>query len=183
MRRVCLLLAFALATAAPARAQEIDDFVKGWLEIIHRVAGKPWGAFLGERVFAPLGMTATRVTSLADIVPNRASGYAWRDGRLQNEDDWPALRPSGAFLSTALDLAKWEAALTEDRILKASSTREMWTPVRLNDGRTFPYGFGWQLDDWPADSKVPTGVPMIRHGGSINGFRAGYSRWPSHRSR
>ena len=38
-------------------------------EIIHRVSGKPWGDFLTERVFAPLGMTATRVTSVADIVP------------------------------------------------------------------------------------------------------------------
>jgi D-alanyl-D-alanine carboxypeptidase len=150
-------------------------------EVIRRVSGKAWGDFLRERVFAPLGMTATRVTSLTDIVPDRARGYAWREGRLQNEDDWPAVRPSGAFLSSALDLAKWEMALLGDRILKEPARREMWAPVRLNDGRTFPYGFGWQLDDWPADSKVPTGVPMIRHGGSMNGFRAGYSRWPRQR--
>ena len=150
-------------------------------EVITRVSGKPWPDFLSERVFTPLEMTATRVTSLAEIIPNRASGYAWRTGKLQNEDDWPAVRPSGAFLSTARDLAKWEMALAGDQILKDSTKREMWTRVKLNDGQTFPYGFGWQLDDWPADSKVPTGVPMIRHGGSMNGFRAGYSRWPSHR--
>jgi D-alanyl-D-alanine carboxypeptidase len=148
-------------------------------EIIHRVSGKAWGDFLGERVFTPLGMTATRVTTLAEIVPKRARGYAWKAGKLQNEDDWPAIRPSGAFLSTVLDLAKWEAALLGDRILKGPSKTEMWTRVTLNDGRTFPYGFGWQLDDWPADSRVPTGVPMVRHGGSMNGFRAGYTRWPS----
>ena len=150
-------------------------------EVIARVSGTPWGDFLSARIFAPSGMTATRVTSLTDIVPDRASGYAWRSGQLQNEDDWPAVRPSGAFLSTVLDLAKWEAALSGDQILKEPAKREMWTPVTLNDGRRFPYGFGWQLDDWPADSKVPTGVPMIRHGGSMNGFRAGYSRWPSQR--
>ena len=150
-------------------------------EVISRASGKSWGDFLAERVFAPLGLTATRVTSLTDIVPNRANGYAWRAGQLQNEDDWPAVRPSGAFLSTVLDLAKWELALQGDRILKDSTKREMWTPVRLNDGRTFPYGFGWQLDDWPPDAKGPTGVPMMRHGGSMNGFRAGYSRWPGHR--
>ena len=50
----------------------------------------------------------------------------------------------------------------------------------LNDGGEFPYGFGWQLNDWPADSPVRTGVPMIRHGGTIPGFRAGYFRWPTH---
>ena len=150
-------------------------------EVTTKVSGKPWGEFLSERVFRPLGMTATRVTSLTDLVPNRASGYAWTKGELQNEDDWPAVRPSGAFLSTVLDLAKWEGALSRDQILNEPTKREMWTPVRLNDGRTFPYGFGWQLDEWPADSKIPTGIPMIRHGGAMNGFRAGYVRWPSHR--
>jgi D-alanyl-D-alanine carboxypeptidase len=150
-------------------------------EVISKVSGKPWPEFLRDRVFAPLGMTATRLTSLAEIIPNRASGYAWRTGKLHNEDDWPAVRPSGAFVSTVLDLATWEMALSGEQILKDSTKREMWTRVTLNDGQTFPYGFGWQLDDWPADSKVPTGVPMIRHGGSMNGFRAGYSRWPSHR--
>ena len=150
-------------------------------EIITRVSGKTWPDFLSERVFRPLGMTATRVTNLAEIIPNRASGYAWRNGKLQNEDDWPAVRPSGAFISTVLDLAKWELALSGDQILKEPAKRDMWTRVKLNSGQTFPYGFGWQLEDWPPDSKVPTGVPMIRHGGSMNGFRAGYARWPSHR--
>ena len=98
-------------------------------EVIQRVSGKPWGDFLGERVFTPLGMTDTRVTSLTEIVPNRASGYAWKAGQLENEDDWPAVRPSGAFLSTVLDLAKWEVALSGDRILKEPAKREMWSPV------------------------------------------------------
>ena len=70
--------------------------------------------------------------------------------------------------------------MLSDTILKGSCKNEMWTRVTLNDGRKFPYGFGWQLDDWPADSPVPTGVPMIRHGGSMPGFRAGYFRWPSY---
>jgi CubicO group peptidase (beta-lactamase class C family) len=126
-------------------------------------------------------MTATRVTTLAEIIPNRARGYAWRTGKLQNEDDWPAVRPSGAFLSTVLDLAKWETALLGDQILKGPAKKAMWTPVTLNDGRTFPYGFGWQLDDWPPGAPAPTGEPMMRHGGSMNGFRAGYSRWPGRR--
>jgi CubicO group peptidase (beta-lactamase class C family) len=149
-------------------------------EVIHRVSGKPWGDFLAERVFAPLGMTATRVTSVADIVPNRANGYAWKVDKFQNTENWPAVRPSGAFLSTALDLAKWEAALLADHVLKGSTKTEMWTPALLNDGRKYPYGFGWQLDDFPAGSPAPSGVPMIRHGGSMPGFRAGYFRWPKH---
>jgi CubicO group peptidase (beta-lactamase class C family) len=150
-------------------------------EIVTRVSGKPWPEFLRERVFAPLGMSATRTTTLTEIVPNRARGYAWTDGALRNAEDGPAVRPSGAFLSTVTDLAKWEQALEGDRILTAASKKEMWTPVRLNDGKPYPYGLGWQLDDWPAGSPAPTGVPMIRHGGSMSGFRAGYVRWPRQR--
>ena len=149
-------------------------------EVIHRVSGKPWGDFLTERVFAPLGMTSTRVTTATAIVPNRADGYAWMENKYQNAANWSAVRPSGAFLSTTLDLAKWEAALLTDRILTSASKKQMWTGVTLNDGSKVPYGFGWFLNDWPADSRVPTGVPMIRHGGSMPGFRAGFARWPSH---
>ena len=142
-------------------------------DIIRKVSGKPWPDFLNERVFAPLGMTATRVTTVADLVPRRADGYVWTKDRFQNTENWPAVRPSGAFLSTALDLAKWEAALLTDRILKASTRTEMWTPVTLNNGQKFAYGLGWALDDF-------RGVEAIQHSGSLTGFRANYLRWPSH---
>jgi len=148
-------------------------------EVIHTVSGKPWANFLSERVFAPLGMTATRPTSVADIIPNRAAGYAWSSDRLQNTENWPAVRPSGAFLSTVLDIAKWEAVLQTDRLLSASSKNEMWTPVKLNDGREYRYGFGWELD-WFPNGIGPTEVPMIRHEGTMPGFRSVYWRLPNH---
>jgi protocatechuate 3,4-dioxygenase, beta subunit len=75
-------------------------------EIASKVSGKYWGDFLHERVFAPLGMTATRVTTTSDIIPNRADGYVIANDKMQNSLNWPAVRPSGAFLSTVLDLAK-----------------------------------------------------------------------------
>ncbi len=148
-------------------------------EIIRTASGKPWNAFLKERVFDPLGMRATRPTSVADVVTNRAAGYEWNGSKFENSEHWLALRPSGAFMTTVEDLTKWEAALRTDRILTASSKSAMWTWVKLNDGSEFPYGFGWQLNDWPADSAKRTGVPMIRHGGSIPGFRASFAMWPS----
>jgi CubicO group peptidase (beta-lactamase class C family) len=142
-------------------------------EIIRKVTGKAWGDYLNERVFSPLGMNATRTTSSVDIVPNRADGYAWRSDKLQNADNWSALRPSGAFLSSVLDLAKWEAALYSDKVLTQTSRDQMWAAVKLNDGTKHPYGFGWQLDE-------VGGVPAIRHGGSLPGFRAQFMRFPGH---
>src|SRR5215471_16177 len=140
-------------------------------EIISRISGKPWGDFLNERVFAPLGMTATRPTSYSAIVPNRAGGYEWKNDKMQNAGEYIAVRPSGAFLSTALDLAKWDAALYTDAILKQAAREQMWAPVKLNSGATYPYGFGWSLEPLGKHRRVD-------HGGSLPGFRSHFMRLP-----
>ncbi len=147
-------------------------------DVIRTVSGKPWAEFLNERVFAPLGMGATRPTSTTDVIPNRADGYAWITDKFQNAENWPALRPSGAFLSTAPDMAKWETALQTGRVLTLSTKKEMWTPVILNGGEEYPYGFGWEIDFFP-NGIGPTDVPMIRHEGTIPGFRSAYWRLPN----
>ena len=146
-------------------------------DVIRAVSGQPWPEFLSGRIFTPLGMTATRPTSVAAIIPNRAGGYAWSKDRFENMDNWPAVRPSGAFVSTVLDMAKWEIALQSDRILTTPTKQQIWTPVRLNDGSEYPYGFGWEIDHFP-NGIGPTGVSMIRHEGTIPGFRAVYWRLP-----
>ena len=141
-------------------------------DVVARVSGKPWDAFLDERVFAPTGMTATRTTTTRDLVPHRAHGYVWRDsGGYANAPEFAALRPSGAFLSTVLDLARWEAALHEERVLTAASRRAMWTPVPLVGGGRSAYGLGWYVD-------TLDGHPRVRHGGSMPGFRAEMVRFP-----
>ncbi|HET6891503.1 MAG TPA: serine hydrolase, partial [Pyrinomonadaceae bacterium] len=85
-------------------------------------------------------------------------------------DDWPALRPSGAFLSTVLDMAKWDAMLYTDRILNDSSRQQMWTPAKLNDGTTYPYGFGWELGSF-------RGRRLVHHGGGGPGIRTVFARF------
>ena len=80
------------------------------------------------------------------------------------------MRPSGAFISSVLDLAKWDAALYADKILKPSVRDQMWSPVRLNNGTTHPYGFGWELS-------TVAGHKLVHHGGSLPGFRAQISRF------
>jgi D-alanyl-D-alanine carboxypeptidase len=73
------------------------------------------------------------------------------------------LRPSGAFISTVLDLAKWDAALGGNTILSDATRRQMWARVPLNGGATAPYGFGWHIGEFQ-DRRV------IRHGGGLPGF-------------
>lgn len=139
-------------------------------EIIRKVSGKAWGDYLNEVLFKPLGMNATRPTSMTELIPNRANGYGWRDGKYSNAAIYFALRPSGAFLSTVLDLAKWDAALYTDRFLKQATREEMWSEVKLNSGKTYTYGFGWNLD-------TVGGHKLRHHGGSLPGFRAELARF------
>jgi D-alanyl-D-alanine carboxypeptidase len=139
-------------------------------EIIGRVSGGPWADFMAARLFRPLGMHATSLTDVAH--PLRAVGYGGKDNG-NPAPDWPAVRPSGAFLSTVQDLLKWDAALTSGP-LTASSREAMWTPVRLADGTTHPYGFGWELGS-------RGGRRYVGHGGSLPGFRSAYARFPDAR--
>jgi CubicO group peptidase (beta-lactamase class C family) len=139
-------------------------------EIIHKASGRPWPQIIAERIFMPLGMNDTRTTSLTDLVPNRAAGYQFRDNRQGNALPPIQLRPSGAFLSTLADLIKWDAAVTAGKLLPKPVQDQMWTPVRLSDGSSTQYGFGWWVDE-------VAGHRRIRHGGSQPGFRTEYSRF------
>src|SRR5262245_40585538 len=141
--------------------------------LIHKVSGQFYGDFLQERVFKPLGMTTARIISEADIVANRAAGYRLVKGELKNQE-WvsPSLNTTadGALYLTVYDMAKWDAALYTERLLKKSSLEEMWTPVKLNSGKTFPYGFGWALAE-------VRGHHLIEHGGAWQGFKSHIARY------
>lgn len=136
--------------------------------LIHKVSGKFYGDFLQERVFKPLGMSTTRIISEADIIPNRASGYLLVNGELKNQN-WvsPSLNTTadGALYMNVYDMAKWDAALYAEKVLKRSSLEQMWTPVKLNDGQTRPYGFGWATGAFKAHR-------YVQHTGSWQGFKA-----------
>lgn len=141
--------------------------------VIHKVSGKFYGDFLQERVFKPLEMTTARIISETDIVPNRAAGYRVVNGQLKNQD-WvsPTLNTTadGALYLTVYDMAKWDAALYTERLLKKSSLEQMWTPVKLNDGKTHQYGFGWAVGE-------VRGHRIVEHGGAWQGFKAHISRY------
>jgi CubicO group peptidase (beta-lactamase class C family) len=143
--------------------------------VIHQVTGKFYGNFLQERIFQPLGMTTTRIISEADIVPNRAAGYRLVKGELKNQE-WvsPTLNTTadGALYFSILDLAKWDAALYTEKLLKRSSLAQMWTVTKLKNGHpnSGHYGFGWAILT-KDDHRV------LDHGGAWQGFKSHISRY------
>jgi hypothetical protein len=59
--------------------------------------------------------------------------------------------------------------LNTEKILSDSTRRQMWTPVKLNSGISYPYGFGWQLGEL-------RGRKLVHHSGGMPGFRAAFAR-------
>ena len=150
--------------------------------VVERVERAPLADVLGRRIFGPLGMTQTRLSNPEAIIPNRASGY-WvdRTGALVNR--WPTEPSStlgaGGLLSSARDLARWDAALSDDRLLSAASKEALWTPARLASGararrasgEPVSYGLGWFLSPLG-------GLRAQHHSGQVAGFIAYFARFP-----
>lgn len=142
--------------------------------VIRKLTGKTWSEFVREKILDPLDMRDTRVISWSEVITNRAAGYAWVDGRLRNGR---YIAPTilgyagGGLRSTVLDLAKWDAALASEKILRRATLDTMWTPGKRNDGASTGYGFGWGISRHK-------GRRLISHTGShATGFKSALARF------
>ncbi len=115
--------------------------------IIERIAGKRFGAFLEQHIFQPLQMSSTRMQNLRAVVPKRASGYNWIDGKWLNADYVsPAnLYAAGGAISTVLDLVKWDEALFSGKVVKPATLAKMLSATALANGERTHYGLGLEL--------------------------------------
>jgi len=142
--------------------------------VIEKVTGKSYAEVLRERIFAPLGMTASSYCDERAIVRHRAAGYTRTPKGLVNAEPLSMTSPysAGALCSTVLDLLKWRRALTENRLISRNSYELMTRPTTLADGTSVVYGYGLIM------SKLET-VPSITHGGGINGFQTQLAYYPA----
>jgi CubicO group peptidase (beta-lactamase class C family) len=132
--------------------------------IIEKVSGMRYSEFMQRRVFSPFGMTSTSILDRRVIVKKHVSEYTLHEGQLQHERRvWQHDLPSFfGMLSTAGDLAKWNIALTEGRVLRPETLKQMWTATRVKDGQMaqvdgLPYGLGWFV--WEAKGHRVVGHP------------------------
>jgi CubicO group peptidase (beta-lactamase class C family) len=158
--------------------------------IVAKVSGKPYGAFLQERIFAPLKMNHTIVYQKGkNEVANRAFGHSKEGNALKEIDQssTSATLGDGGMYSNLEDLTKWDDALRDHALLSEKEFQPALTPVKLNDGsdphwplepnddnlhpgKPVSYGFGWFLDPFQ-------GHPRMWHTGSTMGFRTVIERF------
>lgn len=142
--------------------------------VVGKASGQPFADFLQSRIFLPLGMRDTVAhQDGVDAVARRAYGYSQIDGRWHRTDQSPtsAVLGDGGIYSSLDDLARWDAALYDQRLLTAASLRQAFAPATRTDEPDVPfYGFGWRLNgraQW--------------HSGESIGFRNVILRYPDKR--
>ncbi len=143
--------------------------------IVGKASGRDFASFLRERIFIPLGMdnTVAYEQGISTIV-NRAYGYSEEQGswRRTDQSQTSAVLGDGGIYSSIDDLAKWDAALYDDRLLSAKIRELAFTPVTPTDDPTVLYAMGWRI----TEEKV--GGITQWHSGETMGFRNVIIRYP-----
>jgi CubicO group peptidase (beta-lactamase class C family) len=156
--------------------------------IVERASGENFAVFLRRRLFEPLGMRQTvAFEEGVSTVAERAYGYseagattvadrAYGDGASgaswtrTDQSLTSATLGDGGIYSSIDDLARWDAALYDDRLLRPESLRLACAPATATDDPMVHYGLGWRItgDSW-------------WHSGETLGFRSVILRYPRQR--
>jgi CubicO group peptidase (beta-lactamase class C family) len=142
--------------------------------VVERLSGRSFPEFLRERIFRPLGMErAVAYVPGGPEVVERAYGYS-AEGvgfRFSDQSITSATLGDGGVYASVAELALWEAALVEGRLLPPALLEAAWTPARLVDGTAIPYGYGWYVDE-------DRGRTRLTHHGETIGFTNAVIRYP-----
>ncbi|MFD2934142.1 serine hydrolase [Spirosoma flavum] len=139
--------------------------------IIAKLSGLPVETFFEQNIARPLKLKNTYIYYYkSSTTPrNRVYGFNREDGKnvLNDLIRLDGVIGDGNVYSSAEDLLVWDQALYTEKLVKASTLREAFTPVKLSSrsdepGKTYPYGFGWFIDE---------GGKVLKHTGSWAGFR------------
>ena len=135
--------------------------------IIELVSGLTYEDFIEKNIFEKIGMTHSRYTNDREIVPQRAYGYHKKTYGYVNKTviNYSVPFSSGALMSTAADLLKWQNALNQPVLVSDSTLKKAFRPYQLNSGEAITYGYGWHI-------KNIEGTLTREHGGSIFGFKS-----------
>lgn len=122
---------------------------------IMQATGRAFSDLVAEEVFAPAGMTesarqhrnlplrADLAAAVARAYHADSTGAFVRSPDLEPQGDGAA----GGVVSTVADLARFDLALDDGRLLSDASKAEMWRPGRAPSGAVLPYGIGWFVQE------------------------------------
>lgn len=135
--------------------------------IIEVASGEPFESYVREHVFAPAGMSNTGFIDGEGVDPahfsvrERRGRYGAYERVALTDDGWGwGLRGTSGVVTCLKDLAAWDRALRDGRLLSPQSTHDMFTPG--NGG----YAMGWYV------KRTPRATRRAFHSGATRGYRA-----------
>lgn len=129
--------------------------------IIECASGMPYGQYIKEHIFEPLGMENSRLDDPVDLIPQRVRGYRLIDGKIKNSEfvDISSRFAGGGTRSTVVDMLKYAKGIVEGKLLKEETWRQMFTSMATISGFLTGYGMGWGV-------RPLRGHFQVSHGGS-----------------
>jgi len=131
------------------------------VSIIERISKEPVALFVQKNITLPLGLKDTYVyhVLMPSIPANHVYGFEETGEKRKLNDLTPfdGVVGDGNIYSSAEDLYKWEQSLYTEKLVKAATFAQALEPVRLKDGTTYPYGFGWGIEKDHAGAYAHTG--------------------------
>lgn len=136
-------------------------------QLIEKVSGRSYAAFIQENIFAPLGMKNSGYDDNRTLLKHRAVGYIVQPDKIINARymDMSNAYAAGGLYSTAEDMLLWNLAFDAGKLISKKSLDEIFTPGKGN------VGYGWFIN---RDSKRL----VITQGGLNSGFAASVFRYP-----
>jgi CubicO group peptidase (beta-lactamase class C family) len=163
--------------------------------LVRRVTGTGLARFASERLFGPLGMTATHFRDdVGALVPRLANGYVASSSSRRPGGQRPGAQPSGgqvdafrrydvtetvvgdgAVVTSLADLAAWHGFMSSGAVLGADIRDGLLAGQVLTDGSPAGYGLGLAAIE-------VGGEPAWWHSGSWAGYRSAVIYLPDRRA-
>ena len=148
--------------------------------VIEGASGAKYVDFVRQNVLAPAQMEQTQADNRFAIIPYRTRFYEKTEsGTVRNADflDSSYKIPGGGWLSSAEDMAKFEVAILNDKLVRRTTRDLMWTPLKPSDGSTDTYGLGWTWGD-----ENDHDVASVGHNGGQQGTSTTFAIVPERRA-
>jgi CubicO group peptidase (beta-lactamase class C family) len=143
-------------------------------KIVEKASGTRYRQFVKKNIFEPLKMERSAVyDETKPKIINRAVSYQKKGEIYENVDYTPLnlIYGDGSINSTVEDLAKWDAALYTEKLVKTATLKQAFAAAKLNDGKITNYGFGWFVKETAHGLEAS-------HSGGWAGFRNFIVRYP-----
>jgi serine beta-lactamase-like protein LACTB len=147
--------------------------------VIEGASGAKYVDFVRQNVLAPAQMEQTQADNRFAIIPYRTRFYEKTEsGTVRNADflDSSYKIPGGGWLSSAEDMAKFEVAILNDKLVRRTTRDLMWAPLKPSDGSTDTYGLGWTWGD-----ENDHDVASVGHNGGQQGTSTTFAIVPERR--